>query len=163
VLLTAILAYAHVVSAVSWLGGGILFSFIIGPRLASLPPAAARSFLVTMVPPVVRFFQVAAGLTILFGLLLLWNMLGEDYSQFSTSWGMALTAGMAVAVVAFVLSEAVTGPAFMRAARAAAEITAEAPPSPSFPGIVRRAGLSGLITTLLLILTLGFMVAAGFY
>jgi len=162
-LLTTILAYAHVLSAVSWLGGGILFSFIIGPRLGDLKPPVARDFLVTIVPPVVRFFQAAAGLTVLFGLLLLWVMLGGDYSQFSSTWGMSIIAGMGVAFVALVMSEAVTGPAFMRVARAAGEITPDSPPSPSFPALVRRAGLLGLITTLLLLLTLVFMVSAGFY
>ena len=162
-LLTAILAFAHVVSAVSWLGGGILFSFIIGPRLAALKPPVARDFLVTMIPAVVRFFQIVAGLTILFGLLLLGNMLNGDFSQLSTTWGRTISAGMVVAFVAFVLSEAATSPAFMRVARAAAQITPDSPPPPTFPALIRRAGLLGLITTLLLILTLGFMVGAGFY
>ena len=147
----------------SWLGGGILFTFIIGPRLAGLPLPVARGFLVTMVPPVVRFFQWAAGFTVLFGLLLLWSTVGGDYSQFSSSWGLTITAGMIVAFVAFFLSEVLTGPAFLRVAKAAASISPDAPPPASFPGLVQRAGFLGLITTLLLVLTLVFMVGAGFY
>lgn len=162
-LLTAVLAYLHVVSAISWLGGGILFTFVVGPRLARMPPASTRDFLVTVVPGIARFFQVVAGLTLLFGFLLMFDMVGGDYSQFSTSWGIAISIGLSIALVAFVISEAFAGPAFLRLAAAAEKITPGTPPDPGFPTRVRYASMLGLTVTVLLIATLSFMIAAGFY
>ena len=91
-LTTWILAWLHVVSAICWLGGGIMFAFVVGPALSRLSPASSGEFLVKVVPRVVLFFQVLAGLTILFGVLLLYNMGGFGLLSPSTSYGLDLTA-----------------------------------------------------------------------
>ncbi len=70
-LITAILAWFHVISAIGWLGGGIMFVFVVGPALAKLSPPSSAEFLVNVAPRVARFFQISAASTILFGALLL--------------------------------------------------------------------------------------------
>jgi uncharacterized membrane protein len=71
VLITAVVAWLHIISAIGWLGGGIMFAFVVGPALAKLSPPSSGEFLVKVVPRVVLFFQISAGTTILFGVLLL--------------------------------------------------------------------------------------------
>lgn len=165
-LLTAVLAVLHVFAAVGWLGGGLLFGFVISPRLAKLSRPAAREFVLGVAPGIVRFFQVIAIAAILFGLLLLYNMTNGDFSQlsFSSVWGRSLLLGMASALVAFVLSEAVTVRAFQRVIALNGRMRpdgSEVPPE--LPPAVGQAGRLALANTLLLVITLGFMVSAGFY
>lgn len=164
--MTAVLAVLHVFTAMGWLGGGLLFGFVISPRLAKLSRPAAREFVLGVAPGILRFFQVAAGATILFGLLLLYNMTNGDFSQlsFSSIWGRSLLIGMTTALVAFVLSEAVTVRAFQRVIALNGRMRpdgSEVPPE--LPPAVRRAGRLALANSLLLVLTLAFMVSAGFY
>lgn len=165
-LLTTVLAVLHVFSAIGWLGGGLLFGFVIGPRLAKLSRPASREFVLGVVPGILRFFQVIAGATILFGLLLLYNMTNGDFSQLSYSsvWGRSLLLGMATGLVAFVLSEAVTVRAFQKVVALNGRMLpdgSEVPPE--LPPAVGRAQRLALANTVLLVVTLGFMVSAGFY
>ena len=124
-----------------------------------MSPASRREFILTMVTPMVRFFQITAGLTVVFGLLLFYNMMDDQ----SSTWTLSLRIGVVVAALAFIISEAGVGPAFMKVRSAAEKITPTSPPGPEFPMLVNRAALLGLTTTVLLIVTLCFMVTAGFY
>jgi len=162
---TWILAWAHVLSAVGWLGGGMLFAFVVGPALSNLSPAASGEFLLKVVPGVVRFFQIFAGLTILFGLLLLYNMGGASLFDMSTSYGVDLSIGVTLAIVAFVESEFVASPAQLKAVRMIREMKAAGldHPAADFPKAVRMATLTAQVTLVLLLATSAFMVGAGFY
>jgi len=166
VMLTSwILAWLHVVSAICWLGGGIMFAFVVGPALARLSPASSGEFLVKVVPRVVMFFQVFAGLTILFGVLLLYNMGGLGLLSPSSSYGLDLTLGATFAIVAFVESEFVAVPIQLRAVRLIREMLAAGghQPPAEFPRTVRLATITATVTVVLLILASIFMVGAGFY
>ncbi len=165
-LLTAILAYLHVLSAMAWLGGGLFFAFLIAPHFSRLTPSGSRELFITVIPGVIRFFQIIAGVTVLFGFLLLYNMTGGDFSQvtFSTTWGAALSLGMTTAVAAFVVSEALAVPGMRRMV----ELHQKSDPGSAAPpaGLLRAArwaGLTALLTIALLLLTLAFMITAGFY
>lgn len=165
-LLTSIWAYGHIISAMAWLGGGVLFTFFIGAKLGNLSPLSIREFLVKIQPGVVQFFQVVAGTTILFGVLLVLNMANGDYAQFSspTGWALYISLGMGVAIVAFVVSEFVAVPRFKELIRLAQSVPEGSTSLPTgFPRAAQRAGTVALVTVLLLLITLGFMVAAGFY
>lgn len=165
-LVTTALAYAHILSAMGWLGGGILFGFVIAPRFSKMGLAGSRDFFVTVQPNVIRFFQIVAGLTVLFGVLLLYVMTayGGARLSVSNSWGLDLIAGMAVAAVAFVISEFLAVPAFFRLIELNRKMGADGSNVPAeLPRTARRAGMMALVSTILLFGALGFMVAAGFY
>jgi hypothetical protein len=165
-LLTTVLAYGHIVSAIAWLGGGIMFGMVIAPRLGKLALSSSRDFVLTVLPGVLRFFQVIAGVTILFGLLLLYDMHVYDHMQldFSTSWGFDLILGMSVALVAFLYSELVAIPVFHRIVTLNRKMGPDGSGvPPELPRTVRQAGMASLITLVLLLVTVSFMVAAGFY
>ncbi len=165
-LLTTVLAYAHILSAMGWLGGGILFGFVIAPKFAKLSLPASRDFFLTIQPGIIRFFQVVAGLTVVFGLLLLYVMTYNNTAQlsFSTGWGFDVLTGAGVAVVAFVLSEFVAVPAFKKVVHLYGQIAPDGSNVPAeLPRVARSAGMMATVATFLLLVTMGFMVAAGFY
>lgn len=165
VLATWILAWLHVISAIGWLGGGIMFAFIIGPALEKLSPSASAEFLVKVVPRVARFFQAIAGLTVLFGILLLYNLGGPGLLSWSTSYGVDLTVGVSIALIAFVLAEFVVIPIQLRAVRMIRDMLAagEHQPPAAFPGTLRWAKITATLLVVLLIIASVFMVGAGFY
>jgi len=162
---TWILAWLHVLSAICWLGGGIMFAFVVGPALSKLSPASSGEFLVKVVPRVVLFFQLFAGLTILFGVLLLYNLGGLGLLTLSNSYGLDLTIGASFAIVAFVESEFVAVPIQLRAVRMIREMVAagQHQPPAAFPKTLRLATITATLTVVLLLLALTFMIGAGFY
>ncbi len=163
-LLTAALTYAHILSAMGWLGGGILFGFVIAPRFSKMGLAGSRDFFVTVQPSVIRFFQIVAGLTVLFGVLLLYVTTASGGAQLSASnsWGLDIMVGMAVAAVAFVISEFVAVPAFLRLVELHRKMPADGSNVPAeLPRTARRAGMMATTATLLLLVAMAFMVAAG--
>jgi uncharacterized membrane protein len=164
-LLIAILAWLHVVSAISWLGGGILFAFVIGPALAKLSPSSSGEFLVKVVPGVARFFQMVAGSTILFGLLLVYNLGGFGVLSLSSSFDVNITIGLSIGFIAFLISEFVAIPIQLKAIKMVREMQASGQHQPpaEFPKTLNRARVTATLTVILLILTSVFMIAAGFY
>lgn len=164
-LISAILAWFHIVSAIGWLGGGIMFAFVVGPALAKLSPPSSGEFLVKVVPRVVRFFQIFAGTTILFGVLLLYSLGSLPLLDPSTSYGVDLTIGLSLGFAAFLISEFVAVPIQVKAINMIREMQASGQHQPpaEFPKALRRASNTATLTVLLLILASVFMVAAGFY
>ena len=164
-LITWVLAWLHVASAICWLGGGILFAFVVGPALARLSPAASGEFLVKIVPRIVRFFQVFAGLTILFGILLLYNLGGFSLLSPSSSYGLDLSLGALFAILAFVETEAIAAPIQLKAVRMVREMlsTGAHQPPAALPSTLRMARVTATLAVVLLVLASVFMVGAGFY
>ncbi len=166
-LVIAIIAWLHVASAISWLGGGIMFAFVIGPALAKLSPPSSGEFLVKVVPRVVRFFQIMAGSTVLFGVLLIYSLGGNSFDLLSPShfYGVDLTIGLSIGFITFLISEAVAVPIQLKAIRMIRGMQAagQHQPPAEFPKTLKRASDTATLTVYLLILTLVFMIAAGFY
>jgi uncharacterized membrane protein len=164
-LLTAVLAWLHVISAISWLGGGIMFGIIIAPMLSKLSPPAAGEFLVKVGPRVARFFQAFAGLTVLFGLLLLYNIGGFGLLTLSNTYGIELTIGVSFALAAFVVSEFFAVPPILKAVRLIKQMQSSGSHEPpaELAKTLRIAGATAMFLLVLLLLTSVFMVAAGFY
>lgn len=163
---TDLLATFHVLFAVAWLGGGVMFGIVIGPRLASFSPPAAREFFVKAGPQILRFFVVVPALTVGFGLLLIYNITGGDWSQLAptSSWGLSISAGIAFALAALIVSEVGATPALKRVIQLMGEaVSHDSPAVAKIPGAIRRAQLTATGTLGLLLATLACMVAAGFY
>ena len=164
-MVTWILAWLHVISAIGWLGGGILFGFVIAPGLAKVSPSGSGEFLVMIAPRVGLFFQIIAGLTILFGALLLYNVGGFGLLTLSTTYGLNLSIGVTLALVAFVVSEFIAVPTLFKAIRMikAMQASGAHQPPAEFPRAMKIANGTAMLTVILLILTSVFMVGAGFY
>ncbi len=164
--LTDLLATFHVLFAVAWLGGAIMFGVIIAPAAARISPAASREFFVRVAPGVLRFFQIVPVLAIFFGLLLLYNMTGGDWSMLSssTSWGLDTSVGMAFGIGAFVVGEGGAAPALQRMIRLLSNLGSPGGPSPEeVPRAAMRARVMATATLVLLLGAMVFMVGAGFY
>ncbi|HYK93327.1 MAG TPA: hypothetical protein VEY07_04705 [Thermoplasmata archaeon] len=164
--LTDLLATFHVLFAISWLGGGIMFGFIIAPRLGLMAPPAAREFFIRVVPTVLRFFIVVPTLTVIFGFLLLYNLIGGDWSMLSpsTSWGFDISLGMTFALAALVVGEAGASPALHRLVGLFESLGSPGGATPeSIPPAINRARNFATLSIALLLITMVFMVGAGFY
>lgn len=159
-----IFAFGHILSAMAWLGGGILTMFILGPNVRKLSPNAALEFNSKVVPKVARFIGGAIGATFIFGLLLLYSLYSGDFSALSgTSTGMYIEAGVVCGLLAAVVGGAMTFPAFAKIARLSGEALEKAqPPSPDMAKYAGRARIGALVGTILLLAALAMMVAAGF-
>ncbi len=167
-LVTAILAWFHIISAIGWLGGGIMFAVVVAPALEKLSAPSSGEFFVKVVPRVARFFQIVAGSTVLLGVLLLYGMDpngGFRILSLSSSLGFNLTIGLSIGFVAFLMSEFVAVPPLFRAIRIIKETQASSQQQPpeELRRTLRRAAIAADLTVSLLVLTSVFMVAAGFY
>ena len=145
-----------------------MFAFVVGPALAKLSPPASGEFLVKVVPRVVRFFQIVAATTILFGVLLLYTILPTvDFGTMSNlhPYGIEIMTGLSIGFVAFLLSEFVAVPIQLRAVKMVREMQASGQhqPPPEFPGTLKSAADYATLTVVLLLVASVFMVAAGFY
>jgi uncharacterized membrane protein len=162
----AILAWLHIISAMGWLGGGIMFAFVVGPELKNLSPASSGEFLVKVIPGVIRFFQTASRTTILFGILLLYKFSNGDFGilSFGTSFGAVLTVGVSLGFIAFLISEFVAVPAQMKAVRMIKEMLASGQHQPpaDFPKTLKVGTDLSTLVVFLVILASVFMVASGF-
>jgi hypothetical protein len=147
------------------MGGGIMFGFVIAPALARLSPQSSGEFFLKIVPRVARFFQVVPALTLIFGVLLLYNLGGASLLDPSTSYGVDLSAGMGFAILAFLISEIVAVPPLLKTVRiiqGMRDSGAHEPPA-ELSRTLRIASISAIAAFVLLLVTSVFMVAAGFY
>jgi uncharacterized membrane protein len=154
-----VLAYGHVLSAMGWLGGGILLSFVLVPSLRNLAPAAALEFNAKVLPKVLRFMQTVVGSTLIFGILLFYvvsDQLGPDQTN-------EIYAGIGLALVAGVIAFAVVLPSLGKVVKLAGEaLQSGQPPSPEMMKRAKRAGMGSLIAAALLLIVLAMMIASGF-
>lgn len=165
---TAILAWFHIIFAMMWLGGGVMFAVVVAPALAKLSPASSGEFFVKVVPRVARFFQIVAGLTILFGVLLVYvGISNGDFPglDLSTKWGLSIIIGLSIGVVALLVSEFLAVPPLLKVITMIKEMQASGQHQPptELPKTLRRASLTANASVILVVLTLVLMVSAGFY
>lgn len=165
---TAILAWLHIVSAIGWMGGAVMFAMVVAPALSKLSPASSGEFFVKVVPGIARFFQITAGTTVLFGVLLLYaGMSNGDFGALtlSSNWGVSVFLGLAIGFVAFLIAEFAAVPTFKKAVKLIKEMQASGQHEPpaELPKTIRRASLMARATVGLLFLASVFMVSAGFY
>jgi uncharacterized membrane protein len=163
--LLAILAFGHVLAAMGWLGGGILTTFVLGPNLRRLPPAASVAFNAKVLPQIIRFVQAMIGATFLFGVLLLYFYYDGNLSVLSTSsQGLVLSAGIVLALVTAAVVWTVTVPSFKKVIGIANTLLqgGQQQPPPDLIKYGRRARIGSLTGVILLLGVLLTMVSAGF-
>ena len=158
-ILIDILAYGHVLSAIGWLGGGIFVTFVIAPNLSKLSPGAGLEFFSTVLPKILRFFQVTIGATLGFGILL-FLVVGNELTptQFDEI-GVGVVLAIATGVIAFVE----TVPSFRKVSKFASEaLQNKQPPNPEIAKYGKRARTGSIAGIVLLLAVLLMMTASGF-
>ena len=166
-LVLTILAFGHILSAVGWLGASLLTGFVVGPGLQDLSAPSRLEFVSKLIPRILRYVMGMIAGTFVFGLLLLYEVTGGDFSLMSpsTTFGAAISGGIALAVIALVLAVTVIFPSFCRMASLAEEALKSGgqPPPPELMKYADRARISSMLGAVLLVFVLVLMVSAGFY
>jgi len=159
----AALTFAHVLFGMGWLGGALLTTFGVGPSLQKMTQTASLEFNARVLPNMVRFTRAAAGLTLLFGLALLGYVYSQDNSYFSSTAGMAASAGIIVAIISAAIGFSMVIPSFMKIGKLAASALdgGQPPPGQEMMTLAKRARTWSMIVLILLLVTLAAMVTAG--
>jgi hypothetical protein len=166
-LVLTILAYGHIPSAVGWLGASLLIGFVLGPGLERLSVPSQLEFTAKVFPRILGYITGMILGTFLFGLLLLDYIIGGDFSKLSpsTTFGAAISSGIAIAVITAIISFTVIMPSVRKAAFIAGTVlnSGGQPPPPEMRKHVERAKISSVVDAVLPLLVLVLMVTAGFY
>ena len=162
--LITVLGYGHVLSAIMWLGGGLLTGFVIGPSLRSMSPPASLEFNAKVLPKIVGFVRMAGVSTYAFGVHLLSFFLDGDLSWLMNSTqGFFISTGVLLALVAGIVGFGYVIPAFNRVSKLSSEaLQAGKPPAPEMMSYGKRARTGSLATVFLLLVVLAMMVISGF-
>ncbi len=152
----AVLFYAHIISAMSWLGGGILTTFVLAPAARGLSPTANIEFTAKVLPKILRFVQMMIVSTLLFGVLLF----AYEGTAGATS---TLYAGIGLALVTTAIVFALTVPSFKKVIRIAQEMMnskTQGPPPPEMMKYGMRARQGSILGVVLLLIVLATMVGS---
>ena len=153
--LVTIFAYLHIISAMGWLGAGILFVATLAPATGKLSLPARLEFLATVVPRMTRYFLIVATSTVVFGPALLLTI--PDYSPY-------LYVGIATGLTAYlvVLYDFRLFGRVSTMAREMIDRPTAGGPSAEFLRLLREGRISTILTVVLLMVTLMFMVYSGY-
>jgi uncharacterized membrane protein len=159
-ILIEVLGYGHVLSAIGWLGGGILTTFVLGPGVRNLSQGAALEFNAKVLPRILSFVQAAIGSTLVFGLLLLYFV----SDSLTTTQSYEIYAGAGIALVTAAVVWTITVPSFKKVVKISDSVLkGERPaPPPEMMKYGKRARLSSLVGVSLLLISLSMMIASGF-
>jgi uncharacterized membrane protein len=154
--------WAHIFSAIGWLGAAMVFGIIIGPSLAKLSPQARGEFMAKVMPRYLRYFEIFSGMTILFGIVAEDVLLNGDFSSvsFSTSFGLYITTGAILALVVFAVSFSVIIPMTRKIIRIAESMMkTPGPPPPELAVLLKRQRVVTTVSLVLMIVVTVLMVA----
>lgn len=106
-----VLRLIHILSAITWLGGGIFTAFFLIPAISTSPDLIASVMVGLRRKHFFVIQPIIATLTILSGLRLLWiNSAGFGGSYFDTATGKAFGWGGLAAIIAYITSYAIAFP-----------------------------------------------------
>ena len=164
-LLTAVLVWLHIFSAVGWLGGLLTFRLVLTPLMPKLSAPTRGELVVKLFPKFVVTVISFAGMTVVFGILLTFTFISTDPIQYSlsNSWGMKVVFGASLALVVFLLGLFVTLPTVKKLGGILTEMQAknQQQPPPEFAGLQKRVAMVANVGLILLAITLIFMVSAA--
>jgi len=164
-LVSAVLAWLHILSAIGWMGSAMFLAMVLGPSTRELPPPSRRDLVLRLFPRFIRYVTVFATLTLVFGVLLGVVLVsdGGDLLSPSTTWGLRIIIGASIALVAYALALSLG----LRSARNILGLL-EKPRQDQqevqaleMAKLTRRLRLAAATVTLLLSVSLIFMVAAA--
>jgi uncharacterized membrane protein len=163
-LLSTVLIWLHIFSAVEWLGGLLTFRIVVTPLMPKFSAPTRGELVVKLFPNFVKTVISFAGMTGLFGILLAVVLSYEEPAMFSAELPR-IVAGASLALIVFLLGLSVVLPSVSKMARILSEMQAkgEHQPPPELGKLQKRVGLVANIGVVFLIITLAFMVLAVEY
>ena len=137
---------------------------VLTPSMRALSPSSRRDLILKLFPRFIRYVTVFATLTLVAGILLAFGHAGSSLESLSptTTWGLMITVGASLALVAYALALGVG----LRSARKIVRILnaqqdpQQAPP-PEILQLQGRMRMTATTVIILLMLSLVFMVAAS--
>lgn len=141
----------HILSAIMWLGSGIFTAFFLVPAISASPAAMMEVMAGLRRRRLFVILPIAATLTILSGLRLLWiDSAGFASSYFDSASGKAFSWGGGAAIIAYLISYGVALPLNLRLAKIGAAMKESAGDpsrdrvSADLNRLRRRAGIATL-------------------
>lgn len=161
-LLSAVLVWLHIFSAIGWLGGLLIFMVVVTPLMPKLSGSTRGELVVKLFPNFVKTVLSFAGMTGLFGILLALTLSYEEPAMFSVELPR-LTVGASLALIVFLLGLLVSLPSVKRMSQILSEMQAkgEQQPSPEFSRLQKRVGRVTNIGVVFLMIALVFTVLAA--
>jgi uncharacterized membrane protein len=160
----AALAWLHILAAIGWMGTAMFLLMVLTPSMLGLSPISRRDLVVKLFTRLIRYVTGFATLTLVAGVLLAFGHAGSSLESLSptTTWGLMITVGASLALVAYALALGLG----LRSARKIVKILnsqqdPQQAPSPDIAELQGRMRLTATMVTILLVLSLGFMVAAS--
>ena len=161
----SVLLWLHLVGAIGWLGAAMVFGMLIGPTLPSLSPASRGELIVKLIPKYIRFAEICAFVTPIFGLTLALYITQGNWIIFSpsTNFGLFISIGAMLSLVMWVIAFALVGPT----ARKLVSITKEmmknpgSPPPAALQGVSNRLRLTSTTGLVVMLIIVVCMVAAA--
>jgi uncharacterized membrane protein len=160
----SVLIWLHIFTAVGWMGSAMVFGMIIGPLIPKLSPPTRGELIVNLFPKYIRYIQIFAGLTVVFGVALLGNIIQGDLGMMSpsTPFGLYISSGAGLALVTVILAFGFIVPATHKLVRLTQEaMKSPGPPSPELQRTANRLRAGTTVGLALLIVVLVLMVAAA--
>jgi uncharacterized membrane protein len=153
-----ILRIVHVLSAIFWLGAGLMTSLFLVPALTAAGPAGGAVMGALRARGLMTWIPVAAGLTMLSGARLFWIAAAGAPGVFAASpVGRAFALSGIIAVVAFLLAMFVGRPAQLQAMQLQLSLATAAPEAR--PALEQRAATlrkrGGVVSLAALLLLVG--------
>ena len=134
-----------------------MFNLVISPNLTKLSSAAGGEFFVKIAPKVTNFFRIVSGLTVLFGILLLYSFTNGNLELASPNnyWGLGITGGATFGFTAFLLVQLEVAPTFQKALKELSRTTLHSsqPPSDKFLRLTKRVNYGAALVFVLLLVT----------
>jgi uncharacterized membrane protein len=159
----AVLLWLHILGAIGWLGGVMIFAMLIGPVLPTLSPASRGELAVKLLPRFSRYAEIFAVFTPIFGIALAFQMGDGTMSIFSpnTNLGLFLSIGTLLSLVAVVVVFTIVSPTVRKIVRLTQEtLKSPGPPPPELTRASTRLRVSSVIGLVALLLIFTCMVAA---
>jgi uncharacterized membrane protein len=153
----------HIVPGAFWVGGALVMAFIFEPAIRGLDPAPRGALMRRLGATFTPAVAAAAGLTIVFGFVLVARTPGRAFGDlFTTPWGWAIGLGMVAALIGLAAGS-MTG---ATARRMGALVPAGGPPSmeamQQIGGLLGRLRMLGRINAVFALIALATMAVARF-
>jgi uncharacterized membrane protein len=152
---TGIVRIVHIVTAVMWVGGALLWGMLIAPRiLRDGPPQIRRPFAEAVIPALTRYYMIVGPLAILSGFVLVGMLWGwDDYAgafQRGGGYGAALGLGALSAIAMAIVGFGIIAPSGKKLLAAMA--SASTPPTPEqgaqLGALGKKIGIMGTLVVL---------------
>lgn len=163
-ILDTVVLWLHVFAAIGWLGAVMVFGMVIGPSLSKLSGPSRTEFMAKVAPRFVLYIESFSVMTLIFGVAMVAVIADGNFSIFSlsTTLGLCISIGAALALVAVVLAFTVVVPATRRIIRISLSMMQNpGPPPPELVAASKRLRVGSTLAMVLLILVTVFMVAGA--